>query len=45
MISSRTFDMAGVLATIILITIIGIVLMRLAQGLEQYFASWRGLER
>jgi ABC-type nitrate/sulfonate/bicarbonate transport system permease component len=45
MISSRTFDMAGVLATIILITVIGIVLMRLAQALEQHFAAWRGLER
>jgi ABC-type nitrate/sulfonate/bicarbonate transport system permease component len=37
--------MAGVLATIILITVIGIVLMRLAQALEQHFAAWRGLER
>ena len=43
MISSRTFDMAGVLATIVLITIIGVVLMRLAQALEQHFAAWRGL--
>jgi len=45
MISSRTFDMAGVLATIILITIIGVVLMRLAQVLELHFAAWRGLDR
>jgi ABC-type nitrate/sulfonate/bicarbonate transport system permease component len=45
MISSRTFDMAGVLATIILITIIGVLMMRLAQALEQHFSSWRGLER
>ena len=45
MISSRTFDMAGVLATIILITIIGIVLMRFAQALEKYYAAWRGLDR
>jgi len=45
MISSRTFDMAGVLATIALITILGVTLMRLAQALEQHFAAWRGLNR
>ena len=45
MISSRTFDMAGVLATIVLITIIGVVMMRLAQALEKHFAAWRGLDR
>lgn len=44
MVASRTFDMAGVLATIILITIIGVVLMRLAQALERRFAAWRGIE-
>ena len=44
MVASRTFDMAGVLATIILITVIGVILMRLAQALEQRFAAWRGIE-
>jgi ABC-type nitrate/sulfonate/bicarbonate transport system permease component len=45
MVASRTPDMAGVLAAILLITIVGIVLMRLAQALERRFAAWRGLER
>ena len=45
MIASRTPDMAGVLAAIILITVVGVVLMRLAQALEQHFAAWRGLDR
>lgn len=44
MVASRTPDMAGVLAAILLITIVGIVLMRLAQALEQRFAAWRGLD-
>jgi len=45
MIASRTPDMAGVLAAITLITVAGVVLMRLAQALEQRFAAWRGLDR
>jgi ABC-type nitrate/sulfonate/bicarbonate transport system permease component len=45
MVGSRTFDMAAVLATIILITVIGVILMRLAQMAEQRYAAWRGLER
>lgn len=45
MVASRTPDMAGVLAAILLITIVGIILMRLAQALEQHFAAWRGLDR
>ena len=45
MVASRTPDMAGVLAAILLITIVGIVLMRLAQALEQRFAAWRGVDR
>jgi len=44
-VSSRSFDMASVLAAILLITIIGVGLMRLAQGAEQRFAAWRGLDR
>lgn len=45
MVASRTPDMAGVLAAILLITVVGIALMRLAQAVEQIFAAWRGLDR
>jgi NitT/TauT family transport system permease protein len=45
MIASRTPDMAGVLAAILLITVAGVVMMRLAQALERRFAAWRGLDR
>ena len=45
MVSSRTFDMAGVLATIVLITFIGVILMRGAQMLEQKYSVWRGIDR
>lgn len=45
MVASRTPDMAGVLAAILLITILGVVLMRLAQALEQRYAAWRGVGR
>ena len=45
MAASRTPDMAGVLAAILLITIVGVVLMRLAQALEQRFSAWRGVDR
>lgn len=45
MVASRTPDMAGVLAAILLITLVGIALMRLAQVLEKRFAAWRGLDR
>jgi ABC-type nitrate/sulfonate/bicarbonate transport system permease component len=43
MVASRTFDMAGVLSTILLITILGTILMRLAQALEKQYSSWRGI--
>ena len=45
MVASRTPDMAGVLAAILLITVVGIALMRLAQAVEKSFAAWRGLDR
>ncbi len=45
MVASRNFNMASVLATIILVTVIGVILMRLAQSLEQRFAAWRGIEQ
>jgi ABC-type nitrate/sulfonate/bicarbonate transport system permease component len=43
-IASRNFDMAGVLATIIVITSFGVVMMRGAQMLERRYAAWRGVE-
>lgn len=43
--ASRNFDMAGVLATILVITGLGITFMRIAQAFEQRFAKWRGLDR
>ena len=43
-VASRNFDMAGVLATIIVITVFGLVMMRAAQVLERRYASWRGVE-
>ena len=43
--SSRSFDMAGVLGAILVITLLGIGLMRLVRGLEIRFAAWRGLDR
>jgi ABC-type nitrate/sulfonate/bicarbonate transport system permease component len=45
MVSSRNFDMAGVLATIIVITVLGVGLMRIVQACEARFAVWRGLDR
>lgn len=45
MVASRTPDMAGVLAAILLITIVGVVLMRLAQAVERRFAAWRAVDR
>jgi ABC-type nitrate/sulfonate/bicarbonate transport system permease component len=42
-VASRNFDMAGVLATIIVITVFGIVMMRATQALERRYAAWRGV--
>ena len=42
-VASRTFDMAGVLALLILITACGVLLMRGAQLLEHRYAAWRGV--
>lgn len=44
MIASRTPDMASMLATIVLITILGVILMRGAQALEHKYAAWRGVD-
>ena len=43
--SSRSFDMAGVLGAILVITVLGITLMALVRRVEVRFASWRGLSR
>ena len=40
--SSRSFDMAGVLAAIMVITCLGIFLMNLVRRIEIRFAPWRG---
>ena len=43
--SSRSFDMAGVLGAILVITLLGIGLMGIARRLEMRVAAWRGTER
>ncbi len=43
-VASRNFDMAGVLASIIVITMFGIVMMRAAQAVERKYAAWRGVD-
>ena len=43
--SGQNFDVAGVYAVIIVITIVGVVLMGIGRALENHFAVWRGLER
>ena len=43
-VASRNFDMAGVLASIVVITVFGVVMMRGAQALERRYAAWRGVE-
>jgi ABC-type nitrate/sulfonate/bicarbonate transport system permease component len=44
MVASRTPDMANMLAAIVLITILGVILMRVAQAFEKRFAAWRGVD-
>ncbi|MBV8792585.1 MAG: ABC transporter permease [Pseudolabrys sp.] len=41
MTSSQNFDTAGVFASILLIGILGVALMRLGAMIEQHFARWR----
>ena len=43
--ASRNFDMAGVLATILVITGLGITFMRIAQAVEKKYSAWRGVDR
>lgn len=42
-VASRNFDMAGVLAAIVVISVFGVAMMRGAQALERRYASWRGV--
>ncbi len=44
MVAARTPDMANMLAAILLITSLGVILMRLAQVFEKKFAAWRGID-
>jgi len=44
MVASRTPDMANMLAAIVLISILGVILMRAAQAAEKKFSAWRGVE-
>ena len=44
MVSSRTPDMASMLAAIMLITVLGVALMRGAQALEHKYSAWRGVD-
>jgi NitT/TauT family transport system permease protein len=43
--SGQDFDVAGVYAGIIVITVLGVVLCGLGRALENHVAAWRGLER
>jgi ABC-type nitrate/sulfonate/bicarbonate transport system permease component len=44
MVASRTPDMANMLAAIFLITILGVILMRVTQAAEKSFSAWRGID-
>jgi NitT/TauT family transport system permease protein len=41
MMASQNFDTAGVLASILVIGLIGVALMRLGRSIEAHFARWR----
>ena len=43
--SGRNFDTAGLLATVLVITLLGVALMGLGRALEHRFTAWRGLTR
>lgn len=43
--SSQDFDIAGVLAGLLVISVLGVLLMEVGRLLENRFAAWRGLER
>jgi ABC-type nitrate/sulfonate/bicarbonate transport system permease component len=41
MSASQNFDTAGVFASVLVIALIGVGLMRLGLAIEQHFARWR----
>ena len=43
--SSQDFDIPGLYAAILIVTILGVVLMSVGRVLEHRFAAWRGLSR
>src|SRR5229473_1785354 len=43
MTSGRNFDTAGLLATVLVITLLGVALMAVGHALEDRFTTWRGL--
>src|SRR6185295_8585046 len=43
--SGQDFDIPALYATILAVTILGVVLMAVGRVLENHFAAWRGLER
>lgn len=43
--SERDFDVPGLYASILIITILGVVLMGIGRAIENRFAAWRGLQR
>jgi ABC-type nitrate/sulfonate/bicarbonate transport system permease component len=40
-VASERFDTAEMLATTLVITIVGVILMAIGRGIERYFARWR----
>jgi ABC-type nitrate/sulfonate/bicarbonate transport system permease component len=44
-VSERDFDTAGVLAAVLLITLLGVLLMAIGRAMENRYAAWRGLDR
>lgn len=45
MLNARNFDTAGLFGAVLIITILGVILMRLGTALENKFTAWRGLDR
>jgi ABC-type nitrate/sulfonate/bicarbonate transport system permease component len=45
MTSGRNFDTAGLLATVLVITLLGVALMGVGRALENRFTAWRGGSR
>jgi len=41
LVSSRRFDTAGVLAAVLIVSLLGVVLINIGQRLEDRFAAWR----